>query len=115
MSANLDGLIFTFVFERTVSTGFIENTQRLIESAGGEVIFVELKCSTVELEKRIEQPSRKNFGKLSSVDQFRELKEAGAFLDPPTPIERMVVDTTEVSPNDAARVIADKLSMNRSM
>ena len=67
------------------------------------------QCSPEELERRIEQPSRKNFGKLSSVDQFRELKEAGAFLDPPTPIERLVVDTTDISANDAARLIADQL------
>ena len=111
VSANLDGLIFTFVFERTVSSGFIENTRGLIESSGGEVIFVELTCSTVELERRIEQPSRLNFGKLSSVDQFRELEEAGAFLDPATPIARLVVDTTEVSASDAARLIADKLAL----
>jgi len=109
VSANLDGLIFTFVFERTVSSGFIENTRRLIESADGEVLFVELTCSTEELESRIEEPSRKQFGKLSSVDQFRELKEAGAFVDPTIPIERLVVDTTELSATDAARLIANKL------
>ena len=109
VSANLDGLIFTFVFERTVSSGFVENTKRLIESAGGEVLFVELTCSTEELERRIEAPSRKKFGKLSSVDQFRELKKAGAFLDPPVPIERLVVNTTEFSALDAAGLIAKKL------
>jgi hypothetical protein len=109
VAANLEGLIFTFVFERTVSRGFIENTKQLIESAGGEVLFVELTCSTEELESRIEAPSRKKFGKLSSVDQFRELKNAGAFLDPPVPVERLVVDTTEFSAADAAMLISDKL------
>jgi len=109
VSANLDGLIFTFVFERTVSNGFVENTKRLIESAGGEVLFVELTCSTEELERRIETPSRKKFGKLSSVEQFRELKKAGAFLDPPIRVERLVVNTTDFSARDAAALIAKKL------
>lgn len=114
VAANLDGLIFTFVFERTVSSGFVENTKRLIESAGGEVLFVELTCSTDELESRIEEPSRKRFGKLSSVGQFRELKEAGVFLHPPQPIKRLVVDTTELSAPDAATLIANQLGIENT-
>src|SRR5215208_513243 len=35
VSANLDGLIFTFAFDRTVRGGFIEDTREVIESAGG--------------------------------------------------------------------------------
>src|SRR5919107_661989 len=74
---SLDGLIFTFAFDRSVRRGFIENTREVIESAGGEVLFVELRCSDEELERRIEHPSRRSFGKLSSAAHFRELKEDG--------------------------------------
>ena len=111
VSANLDGLIFTFAFDRTVRGGFIENSREVVESAGGEVLFVELRCSTEELERRIEHPSRQRFGKLSSVGQFRELKEAGAFVDPGIPAERLVVDTTELSAPDAAVLIINKLGL----
>ncbi|MFL6211377.1 MAG: AAA family ATPase [Pyrinomonadaceae bacterium] len=111
VSANLDGLIFTFAFDRTVRDGFIENTREVIESSGGEVLFVELRCSPEELEKRIEHPSRQSFGKLSSVEQFRELKEGGAFVDPGIPTERLVVDTTELSASDAASLIVSKLGL----
>lgn len=108
---NLDGLIFTFAFDRTVRSGFIEKTQEVIESSGGAVLFVELKCSTVELEKRIEHPSRQGFGKLNFVKQFRELKEAGAFVAPEMPTERLVVDTTRLSASDAASLIISKLGL----
>ena len=91
VAARLKGLIFTFAFDRTVQACFIEDTRRAIESSGGEVLFVELKCSTEELERRIEDPSRQKFGKLSSVVQFHELKEAGAFVDPGIPKDRLVV------------------------
>src|SRR5882724_12388632 len=57
VAANLDGLIITFAFDRTVRGGFIENTREVIESPGGEVLFVGLRCSTEELEMRIEHPS----------------------------------------------------------
>lgn len=108
-AANLSGLIFTFAFDRTVRDSFIENTRKVIESSGGEVLFVELRCSTEVLEKRIEDDSRQRFGKLSSLSQFRELDASGAFVDPGIPAQRLVVDTTEISAIDAARIIVDNL------
>jgi hypothetical protein len=69
-----------------------------------------LRCSTEELERRIEYPSRQRFGKLNSVGRFRELEEAGAFVDPGIPADRLVVDTTELSASDAAGLIISKLS-----
>lgn len=110
-AANLDGLIFTFAFDRTVQSGFIEKTREVIESSKGKVLFVELRCSTEELERRIEHPARKGFGKLNSIGRFRELKEAGAFVDPGIPTERLVVDTTELWASDAAGVIVSKLGL----
>jgi adenylate kinase len=110
-AATLDGLIFTFAFDRTVRGGFIENTREVIESSGGEVLFVELRCSAEEIERRIEHPSRQGFGKLSSVGRFRELKEAGAFVNPGITAERLVVDTTELSASDAAALIVSKLGL----
>jgi hypothetical protein len=112
VSANLDGLIFTFAFDRTVTSGFIENVRTVVESAGGVVLFVELKCSPEELEKRIEHPSRQQFGKLNSVTQYRELKQAGAFVDPGIPRERLIVDTTVLSASDTAELIVKELGLN---
>jgi hypothetical protein len=111
VAANLDGLIFTFAFDRSVRGGFIETTREIIESAGGEIRFVELRCSIEELESRIEHPLRQRFGKLSSVEQFRELKEAGAFVDPGIPAERLVVNTSGLSASEAAGLILSKLDL----
>ena len=111
VAAELGGLIFTFAFDRTVRSSFIENMRGVVEAAGDEVLFVELSCSVEELERRIEQPSRKGFGKLNSVGRFRELKEAGAFVDPGIPADRLVVDTTELSASDAARQIVSMLGL----
>jgi adenylate kinase len=113
VAANLRGLIFTFAFDRTVGSGFIENTREVIESGDGKILFVELRCSTEELERRIENSARQRFGKLNSVRRFYELKDAGAFVDPGIPIERLIVDTTEVSAADAARLVARKLGLEQ--
>ena len=111
VSANLDGLIFTFAFDRSVRDSFVENTLRIIESAGGEVVFIELTCSPEELERRIADPSRQRFGKLSSLAQFRELKKGGAFTDPGIPPSRVVVDTTDLPASTTASLIVSKLQL----
>jgi hypothetical protein len=109
VAANLNGLIFTFAFDGTVRGDFVEKTRDVVESAGGEILFVELCCSTEELERRIENPSRQKFGKLDSVMTFRELQASGAFVDPGLPKNRLIVDTTTLSASDSASFIATEL------
>jgi chloramphenicol 3-O-phosphotransferase len=96
--------IFTFNPERTVRERFIQDAIDVVESAGGRVIFVELTCTEEELERRIEQDSRKKFGKLASVVQYRLLKDAGAFDFPKLP-SGLRVDTTNQSPVFSAELI----------
>jgi len=109
VSGRLPGLIFTFAFDRTVSNKFIPDTVEVVERTGGEVIFVELTCSTEELERRIADPSRRRFGKIDSVKFFRELREAGAFVDPGIPKDHLVTDTTKLSAEAAAGLIVKSL------
>lgn len=109
--AKLPGLIFTFAFDRTVSGSFIGNVRNIVESNGGEVLFVELQCSPEELDRRITQPSRQKFGKLASLEQFHELSAAGAFVDPGIPAERLVLETTKTPASEAAQLIVDRLGL----
>jgi AAA domain len=110
-AAGLDGLIFTLAHDRSVRSSFIEHTREVVEASGGEVLFVELRCSPEELERRIEHPARRRFGKLHSVGRFRELSAAGAFVDPGIPADRLVVDTTKLPASDAAGRIVSKLGL----
>ena len=110
--AGLGGLIFTFAYDRTVRGGFISEVRKVVEADGGQVLFVELTCSAEELERRITDPSRRTFGKLISVEQFRELSEAGAFADPGIPSDRLVIEITDLPAPDAARLIVESLGLN---
>jgi len=110
-AAGLDGLIFTFAYDRSVSSGFIENVRNGLRSVGGEVLFVELTCTPEELEKRITDSSRQRFGKLTSLEQFRQLNERGSFIDPGIPAERFILDTTYLNPGVAAAKIASVLGL----
>ncbi|MEP6635997.1 MAG: AAA family ATPase [Acidobacteriota bacterium] len=108
-AAKVPGLIFTFAYDRTVRPEFVEKLLCVVEAKGVEVVFVELKCSPEELERRVAHPSRQRFGKLHSLALFRELNEAGAFVDPGIPAERLVLDITIMAPRDTARLITSKL------
>jgi hypothetical protein len=99
-------LIFTFNPERTVRERFVQETIDVVEAAGGQVVFVELTCAEGELERRIEDASRKEFGKLTSVKQYRALQDAGAFQFPKLP-NGISLDTTNLQPAESARLISD--------
>jgi chloramphenicol 3-O-phosphotransferase len=113
-AAKLEGLIFTFVFERTVRDGFVGKVRDIMESNDGEVLFVELKCSAQELEKRMTEPSRRGFGKLTSTQLFRELQESGAFVDAEISAEQLLIDTTELTASETAALIVSRLGLSRA-
>ena len=102
-------LIFTFNPERTVRERFIQDTIDAVAAAGGRVLFVELTCAEDELERRLEDASRLEFGKLASVEQYRSLKDAGAFRFPKPPNE-ISVDTTNQAPAVSARAISEYIA-----
>lgn len=111
VEADLPGMIFTFAYDPTVRNSFVGNAQSIVESSGGEVLFVELTCSREELERRLTNHSRQEFGKLTSLALFRELIDAGAFKNPGIPSNRVVLDITALSPNEAARLIVKELQL----
>lgn len=109
VARNNVSVIFTFNPERTVREQFIQDALKVVENAGGEVIFVELTCAEDELERRLVHPSRGEFGKLRSVEQYRNLKAAGAFRFPKLP-EGLSLDTTHRSATDTAKLISEYLA-----
>ncbi|HEV7473403.1 MAG TPA: AAA family ATPase [Pyrinomonadaceae bacterium] len=101
-------LIFTFNPERTVRERFIQKTIEIVEGAGGQAAFIELTCAEAELERRLENASRKEFGKLTSLEQYRSLKEAGAFDFRKLP-NGLSLDTSTNSAAETARFINEYL------
>ena len=108
--ATKTGLIFTFAPERTVSDGFLNRLIDEAKSCGADVRLVELTCSENEIERRLVADSRKAFGKLSSLEEYRRLRAAGVFEVPNTLTPDLVIDTEVVPPKDAATRIADLLT-----
>ena len=98
--------IFTFSPEASVPPGFIGTAVDVIESAGGQVLFVALACSEDAIEERIGAASRSAFRKLTSLAEYRRLREIGAFAFPPLPAD-ITIATDKVSPEDAAGLLQE--------
>jgi hypothetical protein len=109
--SGLPGLIFTFAPEATVRAEFMANVQRTIADGGGEVEFLELLCPVAELKRRMDSVSRRGYGKLTSVEVFEALQAGGSFEALPMPEARVSIDTSLVTPAEAAREIARRLDL----
>ena len=103
-------LVFTFAPEATVRREFIARAVAAVEGNGGEVCFVALECPVDEIERRLDAPSRHEWMKLKSVTTFRELRARGADSFPALP-QGLMIDTSTVSPEEAARRICEHWSI----
>jgi chloramphenicol 3-O-phosphotransferase len=103
------GLIFTFTPERTVSKGFLNHLIHKATECGAAVRVVELVCSEREIEQRLANSSRKEFGKLSSVEEYQRLRAEGAFAIPTALTPDLVIDSSASTPENSAAQIAAML------
>jgi AAA domain len=101
----VEGLIFTFNPEKTVRPTFIGAAVDTVTTRGGEIKFVELVAPLAELKRRIDNPSRMHYRKLSSLAFFEELYEAGEFDTSHMPKPVLTIDTSLCSPPEAAAQI----------
>ena len=106
LAASVPGLILTFAPERTVPQSFLDELRGRTESNGGALRLVELRCAPAALDRRIEDGSREHFGKLRDAKRYHEMEAAGVFTRPIMPPAEMVVETTDVTPDEVARRIA---------
>ena len=109
LKARVGGVIMTFAPEATVTDNFIPALKKRVLAGMGTLHFIELRCTNEELEKRIISEPREQFGKLRDVYKYRKLDESGAFDRPKMPTAELVVDTTNQSPLESARIIAKHL------
>jgi len=102
-------LIFTFNPEGTVAPGFPDRVLAAIAPFGGTMPMVSLTLPWEEQERRIDNASRGDFGKLRSLELLRKLRDNFAAAEAAMPPADLTIDTMLVQPAEAARMIADRL------
>ena len=104
-------LLFTFAPEPTVSQDFPKRAREGVERADGLVAFVRLTVSPDEQERRLGEASRREFDKMRSVEQLRQLRGQFEASEAKMPAANLTIDTTQVSPQDAALTIVQRLGL----
>jgi len=100
-------LVFTFKPQSAIRSSFISHACVIIERLGGEVVFVELTCPEETIEARIENEDRRLIGKLSSLAEYRRLRDQGAFQFRTMPTPAVKIDTSQCGASEAAgRIVA---------
>ena len=102
-AANVD-LIFTFWYSN-ISQPSVVRYREIIETAGGEVLFVHLHCRSEILEQRVMADSRRG-KKIDSVTDLRLALEQYGTADTIAGTT-LSIDNSDLEPQDAAKQIAD--------
>jgi hypothetical protein len=110
-AARIDrSLIFTFAPEPTVRPGFPRRVVDVVEPAGGRVCWVALTVDAGEQERRLVEPGRREFGKLSDPAVLRALRAGPPSEQPPVDIG---IDTTGSPPLQTARRVVEHFGLER--
>ena len=104
--AHIPGLIFTFLPEYTVRPEFIPKLIEIASRNHIEILAVELTCPLEEVKRRLNTPTRRRFQKLDSKELFEALHDSGALSSFAMPKPDLTLDTSKVTPQEAAQKIA---------
>jgi hypothetical protein len=110
-TSKIDGLIFTFCFDKYLSNDFLQKIENTINDHD-TVHYVELSCSQDELQKRVLQSSRKEFYKIRDFDALIKEVRDGSFYVPRIKKDVLRIDTTHLSPEETAGLITRKILNN---
>jgi hypothetical protein len=104
-------VIFTIARDQSLGPDFLITLVSTLSDVGARVTCIELICSAIEHEHRLASADRAQFGKIGSVERFRQLSAAGAFPRFTMPADTISVETTGMSPGDAAAAVDVKVSL----
>jgi hypothetical protein len=80
-----------------------------VTDRGGQVFFVELRCTREAILRRLGNESRAKFGKLTDPAVYTELEAKNTFAFPSLPPALVIIDTEHMTPVAAATRIAELL------
>ena len=103
-------IIFTVARDQSLRADFLVTLVAALANAGARISCIELICSVSEHEQRLASADRAQFGKIRSVESYRQLSAAGAFPRFTMPVETISVDTTDMLPDEVAAAVDVKVN-----
>lgn len=99
-------LIYTFCYAKDFDDAHVAKIVESVE-ASGEVCFVLLTCERGELEKRVLEESRKQYGKANNLEILDEILDKYDLSSPVPGRESLQIDNTNLSPFETARKVIE--------
>lgn len=88
-------LIYTFCYAKDFDDPHVAKIVESVEASGGEVCFVLLTCERSELEKRVLEESRKQYGKANNLKILDEILGKYDLSSPVSGRESLQIDNTK--------------------
>eukprot|EP01084_Bolivina_argentea_P064691 117947_1 len=118
-NSKIDGIIFTFPFEYSISKEFLLNVMDLVHKYQNvKVTFIELVCNEQTLSKRITNKDRQKNGKLTDANILKQYIENGKLYSGKTYIENTLnqpniqINTDGKSVDEIAKLVDDKIQQS---
>lgn len=105
------GIIITHADDTFWQPRFDELLSRGTLAERYKTSHVLLTCDPHEHRRRISDPDRSRYQKITDMDRLQRLVRAGEFVPRPASAADLVVDTTTAAPNDVAVAIAFSLGL----
>ena len=105
-------LIYTFCYAKDLDDAHVRKITETVEANGGEICFVLLTCERGELERRVLEESRKQYGKANNLEILSEILGKYDLSSPVPQRESLQIDNTNLSPLETARKIVEHFRLN---
>lgn len=100
------GLVFTFVYAKTVDDDFMNRITNIAESIQTPIYFIQLTCQESVLKTRIENESRTKHNKVRDFSLLQETMKKYDLLSPySNDKNHLIIDTTNIEPAETANQI----------
>ena len=112
---NNTNLIFTFVYSASEEDNtYIADIVKIVESSGGQVMFVELTAKHEDILDRIDNASRAKFHKLTDKKILKDKLEKGSWQSPVNYPDVFKINTSLQNPKESAEIIASHFAISPS-
>lgn len=111
VKSNIKGIILTYCYAKKVDDAFMRMLLGVVEQNDGEVQSVLLKCDLDLLYERVEDSSRKKFGKIKDKKKLKKVLSDYDLFSPISFIDSLTIDNTKISAKGVAKEIRIKLGI----
>ncbi len=106
-------LIYTFCYAKDFDDAHVAKIVESVEASGGEVCFVLLTCERNELEKRVLEESRKQYGKANNLEILDEILDKYDLSSPVPERTSLRIDNTQLPSEQTVRKIIEHFRIDK--